>query len=89
VRSCAASRWSRSRPGSTSVVAGTLIGFTAYAWLLRNAPISKVVTHQYVNPLVAIALGRSVLDEQLTLDRSASGRADRRIGLRRRAARTA
>ena len=38
-------------------VFGSLIGFTAYAWLLRNAPISKVVTHQYVNPLVAILLG--------------------------------
>ena len=48
-------------------VFGTLIGFTAYAWLLRNAPISKVVTHQYVNPLVAILLGAALLDEQLTV----------------------
>jgi drug/metabolite transporter (DMT)-like permease len=48
-------------------VFGTLVGFTAYTWLLRNAPISKVVTHQYVNPLVAIALGALLLDEQLTL----------------------
>jgi drug/metabolite transporter (DMT)-like permease len=47
-------------------VFGTLIAFTAYAWLLRNAPISKVVTHQYVNPLVAIVLGAALLDEQLT-----------------------
>jgi drug/metabolite transporter (DMT)-like permease len=46
---------------------GTLVGFTAYAWLLRNAPISKVVTHQYVNPLVAIVLGAALLDEQLTV----------------------
>ncbi len=48
-------------------VFGSLIGFTAYAWLLRNAPISKVVTHQYVNPLVAILLGALLLGEQLTL----------------------
>jgi drug/metabolite transporter (DMT)-like permease len=48
-------------------VFGSLIGFTAYAWLLRNAPISKVVTHQYVNPLVAILLGAILLGEQLTL----------------------
>jgi drug/metabolite transporter (DMT)-like permease len=48
-------------------VFGSLVGFTAYAWLLRNAPISKVVTHQYVNPLVAIALGALLLNEQLTL----------------------
>jgi drug/metabolite transporter (DMT)-like permease len=46
------------------VVAGSLVGFTAYAWLLRVAPISLVVTHQYVNPLVAIVLGMIVLDER-------------------------
>ena len=46
-------------------VAGSLIAFTAYAWLLRNAPISQVVTHQYVNPLVAIALGSLLLGETL------------------------
>jgi drug/metabolite transporter (DMT)-like permease len=46
------------------VVAGSVIGFTAYAWLLRVAPISLVVTHQYVNPLVAIALGMLVLGER-------------------------
>jgi drug/metabolite transporter (DMT)-like permease len=44
---------------------GSLIAFTAYAWLLRNAPISQVVTHQYVNPLVAIVLGYLVLGETL------------------------
>jgi drug/metabolite transporter (DMT)-like permease len=49
------------------VTAGSLVGFSAYAWLLRNAPISKVVTHQYVNPLVAIALGAVALDEHLTV----------------------
>jgi drug/metabolite transporter (DMT)-like permease len=48
-------------------VFGSLVGFTAYAWLLRNASISKVVTHQYVNPLVAIILGAALLDEQLTV----------------------
>jgi drug/metabolite transporter (DMT)-like permease len=46
------------------VVMGSLIGFTAYAWLLRAAPISLVVTHQYVNPLVAIALGMLFLGER-------------------------
>ena len=60
----------RSRPSSIGawlylVVAGSLVGFTAYAWLLRNAPISQVVTHQYVNPLVAIALGSLLLGETL------------------------
>ncbi len=46
------------------VVFGSLVGFTAYAWLLRVAPISLVVTHQYVNPLVAIALGMVFLGER-------------------------
>jgi drug/metabolite transporter (DMT)-like permease len=46
------------------VVMGSLVGFSAYAWLLRAAPISLVVTHQYVNPLVAIALGMAFLGER-------------------------
>ena len=46
------------------VVMGSLVGFTAYAWLLRVAPISLVVTHQFVNPLVAIALGMAFLGER-------------------------
>ncbi len=48
------------------VVFGSVIAFTAYAWLLRHAPLSRVVTHQYVNPLVALALGALVLDERPT-----------------------
>jgi drug/metabolite transporter (DMT)-like permease len=46
------------------VVFGSLLGFTCYAWLLRVAPISLVVTHQYVNPLVAIVLGMLLLGER-------------------------
>jgi drug/metabolite transporter (DMT)-like permease len=45
-------------------IVGSVIGFSAYAWLLGNAPISQVVTHQYVNPLVAVALGALILDER-------------------------
>ena len=47
-------------------VFGSVVGFTAYAWLLQVAPISQVVTHQYVNPLVAIVLGAAVLGERPT-----------------------
>ena len=43
-----------------------MIGYTAYVWLLDNAPIGKVATYAYVNPLVAIALGAIVLHETLT-----------------------
>ena len=46
---------------------GSLVGFSAYAWLLKVAPISLVVTHQYVNPLVAIALGMAFLGERPSL----------------------
>ena len=46
------------------VIMGSVIGFSAYAWLLKTAPISLVVTHQYVNPLVAIALGMVFLGER-------------------------
>ncbi len=45
-------------------VVGSVVGFSAYAWLLKNAPISQVVTHQYVNPLVAVALGALLLGER-------------------------
>src|SRR4051812_11544432 len=49
------------------VVFGSLIAFTAYAWLLRNAPISKVATYAYVNPTIAILLGALILSEDVTL----------------------
>lgn len=39
------------------VTFGSLIGFVAYAWLLRNAPLSLVSTYAYVNPVIAILLG--------------------------------
>lgn len=44
---------------------GSLVAFTAYAWLLRRMPISQVVTHQYVNPVVAVVLGALLLGERL------------------------
>jgi drug/metabolite transporter (DMT)-like permease len=46
---------------------GSLLAFTSYAWLLQNAPISKVSTYAYVNPVVAIALGWLILDEGVSL----------------------
>jgi drug/metabolite transporter (DMT)-like permease len=49
------------------VVFGTLIGFTAYVWLLRVAPTSLVATYAYVNPIVAVALGWALLGERITV----------------------
>jgi drug/metabolite transporter (DMT)-like permease len=48
------------------VVFGSLIAFTAYAWLLHTAPLSLVATYAYVNPVVAVLLGALILDERLS-----------------------
>lgn len=48
------------------IVFGSLLAFTAYAWLLHNAPLSLVATYAYVNPVVAVLLGALVLDERLS-----------------------
>jgi drug/metabolite transporter (DMT)-like permease len=47
------------------VVFGALVGFSAYLWLLRVAPISQVSTYAYVNPIVAVALGFLILREPI------------------------
>ncbi len=49
------------------ILIGSVVGYTAYAWLLGNAPLGLVQTYAYVNPVVAIALGVIVLDEAVTL----------------------
>lgn len=48
------------------ILAGSLLAFTAYVWLLQNAPISKVATYAYVNPVVAIILGWAILGEDIS-----------------------
>jgi drug/metabolite transporter (DMT)-like permease len=48
------------------IIFGSLIGYSAYAWLLANAPIGQVATYAYVNPVIAIALGAIVLGESIT-----------------------
>jgi len=49
------------------MVFGSLIGFVAYTWLLRNAPITLVSTYAYVNPLIAILIGNRLAQEALNL----------------------
>jgi drug/metabolite transporter (DMT)-like permease len=44
-------------------VMGSCVAFTAFVWLLRNAPASKVMTYAYVNPVIAVFLGWLVLRE--------------------------
>jgi drug/metabolite transporter (DMT)-like permease len=48
------------------VLLGSLVGYTAYAWLLANAPLGLVSTYAYVNPIVAISLGVLFRGEHLS-----------------------
>ena len=48
------------------VTAGSMLGYTAYVWLLGHAPLSLVSTYAYVNPAVAVLLGWAILAEPVT-----------------------
>jgi drug/metabolite transporter (DMT)-like permease len=48
------------------VIFGSLIGFTAYSWLLKNAEPAMVATYAYVNPVIAVFLGWLVAGESFT-----------------------
>jgi drug/metabolite transporter (DMT)-like permease len=39
------------------IVAGSIVGFTAYVWLLHHESPTKVGTYAYVNPVVAVIVG--------------------------------
>jgi len=60
-------------PSTNSILAwiylvtfGSIIGYTAYVWLLANAPLGLVSTYAYVNPIVAITLGVLLRGEHVT-----------------------
>jgi drug/metabolite transporter (DMT)-like permease len=48
------------------IVFGSILAFSAYMFLLRRAPASRVSTHAYVNPLIAVALGGLAIGEPIT-----------------------
>jgi drug/metabolite transporter (DMT)-like permease len=48
------------------IVCGSLLAFTAYVWLLGHMPATRVSSHAYVNPIVAVALGYFVAGEIIT-----------------------
>src|SRR5215211_1355700 len=48
------------------LVFGSLVGFTAYAFLLNNVAPARAATYAYVNPVVAVLLGWLVAGEPLT-----------------------
>ena len=39
------------------IVAGSIVGFTAYVWLIDRESPTKVATYAYVNPVVAVLAG--------------------------------
>jgi len=49
------------------VVFGSIVGFSAFVWLLRVEPASRVATYAYVNPVVAVALGWLFAGERMTV----------------------
>jgi drug/metabolite transporter (DMT)-like permease len=48
------------------VLVGSLVGYTTYVWLLRVAPLPKIATYAYVNPVVAFILGAVLLGEPIS-----------------------
>jgi drug/metabolite transporter (DMT)-like permease len=61
------------QPSTRSVLAlvylitfGSLIGFTAYLYLLAHTTAAKAATYAYVNPVVAVALGWALAHEPVT-----------------------
>jgi drug/metabolite transporter (DMT)-like permease len=46
------------------VVFGSLVGYTAYIYLLNNVAVSKVTTYAYINPVIAVILGAIFVHER-------------------------
>jgi drug/metabolite transporter (DMT)-like permease len=73
--SCIAGEFQRFHPSAVTfgawmallylTVAGSIIGFTAYLWLIHHESPTKVGTYAYVNPLVAVVLGYLWVGEPL------------------------
>jgi len=57
------------------VLVGSLIAFSAYAWLLKNVRVSVVSTYAFVNPVIAVALGTVFLNEAIGWSTVAAGAA--------------
>jgi drug/metabolite transporter (DMT)-like permease len=48
------------------IAAASIAAFFAFVWLIDHEPASRVATHAYVNPLIAVALGAVIAGERLT-----------------------
>lgn len=49
------------------VIFGSLVGYTAYIYLLNNVAVSKVTTYAYINPVIAVILGAIFLREHFVV----------------------
>jgi drug/metabolite transporter (DMT)-like permease len=58
--------WSSALAWLYLVTIGSVVGYTAYTWLLAHAPLGTTATYAYVNPVVAIVLGVAFRGEHLT-----------------------
>lgn len=50
------------------LVVAAVIGYSAYSYLIANAPMSLVSTYAYVNPAIAVLLGALIISEPITRD---------------------
>ena len=51
----------------------SIVAYSAYLWLIQNAPVSLTATYAYVNPIIAVALGAIFLGEVITLNYALGG----------------
>jgi drug/metabolite transporter (DMT)-like permease len=68
-----AGEWDRLAVGPRAITAlvyligaGSLLGFSAYAYALKHLPVATVSLYAYVNPIIAVLLGTAILGEPLT-----------------------
>jgi len=55
------------------VLAGSIVAYSAYAYILKALPTATVATYAYVNPVIAVLLGMVILDEPLTVQALVAG----------------
>lgn len=48
------------------VIAGSIIGFSTFVWLMKHSTPARVATYAYVNPIVAVFLGWIILGEPIS-----------------------
>src|SRR3989339_45203 len=48
------------------IIFGSVIAFSAYVWLLGHTSVTRISTHTYVNPVIAVFLGWLLANEQIS-----------------------